>query len=120
MNQFKWICYAVGYVFITSGIMKLLDPEFQNTFNNLGLPFPGTMLFIVAIVEVACGMLLLGRMYVNQASVALIIVMAGAIYLTKIPILTAQGILEFAFEARLDIIMLIFLILLWMSKKRTY
>lgn len=120
MNLFKWICYAVGYVFITSGVMKLLDPEFQSTFNHLGIPFPGTMLFVIAIVEVACGMLLLGRMYVKQASSALIVIIVGAIYLTKVPVFNAQGILAFAFDARLDIVMLILLTLLWITKKETY
>lgn len=113
MNMSKWICYAVGYVFITSGIMKLLVSDFKTTFISLGLPFPSTTLLIVAMLEIACGMLLIGRMYVKQASAALIVIILGAICVTKIPILLTQDFLSFAFEARLDIVMLILLIVLW-------
>jgi uncharacterized membrane protein YphA (DoxX/SURF4 family) len=113
VNQLKWIGYAVGYVFITSGVMKLLDADFQTTFIHLGLPFPYALLFLVALTEVACGMLIIGNMYVKQASMALIVIMAGAIYFTKVPVLSAQGILSFAFEARLDVVMLVLLLLLW-------
>lgn len=111
----NWICYAVGYVFITSGILKLIDPNFKATFYELGLPFPETTLFFIAILEIACGALIVGKMYVRQAAIALLIVICGAIYLTKIPILfnQQQGFLPFLFQARLDIVMLILLLIIW-------
>ncbi|MUK88168.1 DoxX family membrane protein [Ornithinibacillus sp. L9] len=113
MNMSRWICYAVGYVFITSGVMKLLIPDFKATFYDLGLPFPETTLFFVAIVEIACGTLLIGGMYVKQAAITLTVIICGALFLTKLPILINQGILAFAFNARLDIVMLILLLVIW-------
>lgn len=109
----RWIGYAVGYVFITSGILKLVVSDFKVIFASLGLPFSEVTLFIVAALEIACGMLIAGRMYVKQAVIPLILIMVGALFLTKIPLLTSAGFLPFAFEARLDIIMLILLGLLW-------
>ncbi|MBN6205896.1 DoxX family protein [Ralstonia pickettii] len=108
-----WICYAAGYVFITSGIMKLVVPGFKGMFAGLGLPFPDITLFLVALLEVSCGMLIAGRMYIKQAAPPLIVIMIGAILITKIPIITNEGLLSFAFEARLDIVVLILLILIW-------
>ncbi|WP_164671101.1 DoxX family protein [Virgibacillus doumboii] len=113
MNISKWICYAVGYVFLTSGILKLVAADFKATFMSLGLPFPGTTLFLVAITEITCSALIIGRMYVKQAAAPLILIILGAIYLTKLPVLMTDGFLQFAFNARLDIVMLILLILLW-------
>lgn len=121
MYQTKWICYLIGYVFVTSGILKLVDSDFQTVFANLGLPFPQVTLFLVAITEVACGMLVIARMYIKHATIPLIIVMIGALCLTKWPVLSEQGLLTFAFEARLDIVMLVLLILIgqhWQSAKR--
>ena len=109
----KWICYAAGYVFITSGVMKLVVPGFKGMFASLGLPFPEITLFIVAILELACGMLIASRMYIKQAAPPLILIMIVAIILTKVPMISSNGFLSFAFEARLDIVVLILLILIW-------
>ncbi|WP_404450704.1 DoxX family protein [Virgibacillus necropolis] len=113
MPMAKWICYAVGYVFITTGIVKLLLDDFQTYFNNLDLPFPQTLLLIVALTEIVCGALIAGRFYVKEASVPLIIIMLAAIFLTKLPFLTEQGFFQFLYAARLDIVLLILLLLLW-------
>ncbi|PAV28592.1 hypothetical protein CIL05_16105 [Virgibacillus profundi] len=113
MNLSKWICYSVGYVFITSGILKLLVSDFKALFISLGLPFPTSTLLLVALIEIGCGMLIAGRMYVNFAVPPLILIMFGALYLTKIPVLLNKGFFSFAFEARLDIVMLILLLLIW-------
>ncbi|MFD1040284.1 DoxX family protein [Virgibacillus byunsanensis] len=117
MPMSKWICYAVGYVFITSGILKLVMSDFKSVFMSLNLPFPSTILFLVAITEIACGGLIAARIYTKQASAPLIFIMLSAIYLTKLPILLQQGFLSFAFEARLDIVMLILLLLIWQHIK---
>ncbi|WP_170848278.1 DoxX family membrane protein [Lentibacillus halodurans] len=116
INMSKWICYAVGYVFLTSGILKLVVSDFKATFMSVGLPFPETTLFLVAITEIACSAFILGRLYVKQAVALLILIILGAIFLTKLPILMNQGFLQFAFEARLDIVMLILLLLLWQHR----
>lgn len=113
MNMSVWICYAVGYVFLTSGILKLVSADFKATFMSLDLPYPGTGLFLVAITEITCSVLILGGIYVKQAAAPLILIILGAIFLTKMPVLMTDGFLQFAFNARLDIVMLILLILLW-------
>jgi uncharacterized membrane protein YphA (DoxX/SURF4 family) len=114
-----WICYTVGYVFIASGILKFLDGSFKGMFIQMGLPFPETTLFLVALTELGCGMLILSRMYVKLAVPPLVLIMFGAIYITKIPVLLNEGFLRFAFEARLDIVMLILLLLIWQRWRHT-
>lgn len=116
MTMSKWICYAVGYVFLTSGILKLLVSDFKATFMSLGLPFPESALFLVAMTEIACSAFILARLYVKQAAAPLILIILGAIFLTKLPILINQGFLQFAFDARLDVVMLILLLLLWQHR----
>ncbi|RYG73405.1 DoxX family protein [Lentibacillus lipolyticus] len=116
MHLIKWLCYAVGYVFLISGILKLTTNDFKVAFMNLGLPFPDTILFLVAVSEIACSVLIIARIYVKQASGLLIFIILCAIYLTKLPVLINQGLLRFAFEARLDIVMLILLLVLWQHK----
>ncbi|WP_405100061.1 DoxX family protein [Oceanobacillus sp. FSL H7-0719] len=113
MQMKKWICYAVGYVFITSGISKLVVHDFKGMFANLGLPYPELILFLVAILELSCGLLIASRMYIKQATPPLILIMIVAIILTKVPNISSNGLLSFAFEARLDIVMLILLFLVW-------
>lgn len=109
----KWIYYAVGYVFVTSGIAKLVVGDFKTMFANLGIPFPAASLFIIALLELGCGMLLAGNMFVKYALIPLIIIICGAILITKLPILFSNGILDFAFQSRLDFVLLILLLLLW-------
>lgn len=121
MNQTKWICYLVGYVFVISGILKLVDNDFQAVFASLGMPFPRITLFLVAITELACGTLLLARMYIKFATLPLLVIIISALLLTKWPVFAEQGLLTFAFEARLDIVMLVLLLLLgqhWQKNKR--
>ena len=113
----RWICYAVGYVFITSGVIKLIVPDFKGLFAGLGLPYPELTLFLVAVIEIACGMLIAGRMYIRFAAPPLILIMAIAIILTKIPTLTHSGFLSFAFEATIHTVMSILLFLIWKHGK---
>lgn len=109
----NWICYAVGYVFIVTGLVKLLFDDFQVIFNSMDIPYPETVLLLIAIVEIVCGALIAAGYYVKEASIPLIIIIMGAIILTKTPVLTGQGFFQFLFVARLDIVMLILLILLF-------
>lgn len=113
MNMANWLCYAVGYVFITSGVMKLLVPDMRAMFYNIGIPYPETTLFLVAIIELGCGALIAGGMYIKKATIPLLVIMAGAIILHKLPILLKEGILSFTFQARLDIVLIILLLLLF-------
>lgn len=109
----NWLRYAVGYVFISSGIVKLLVPSFKHFFFSLVIPFPYTTLFLVAIIEITCGALIIAKMYIKNATLPLIVIMIGAISIAKFPILLKEGLLLFVFESRLDFVMLILLILLW-------
>jgi putative oxidoreductase len=104
--------YLVAYVFIISGIMKLFSTELGHYFIQLKLPYPLTVMFIVAIVEIVCGTLILMNTRVKVASIPLLIIMIGAFLLTKVPLLHT-GFLPFAFNARLDILMLVLLFILY-------
>lgn len=106
------IRYAVAYVFIISGFMKLLNTELANHFLSIGLPYPQLMLKLVILLEIGCGVLILANKSVKKASIPLIAIMIAAILLTKLPILNA-GFLPFAFNARLDLVMLMLLIILY-------
>jgi uncharacterized membrane protein YphA (DoxX/SURF4 family) len=106
------IRYAVSFVFITSGVMKLFSTELAQVFIGLGLPFPDILLYVTAFLEIICGVLILLNRSVKMAVIPLIGIMIAAILLTKLPLLDS-GILPFAFKARLDIVMLILLYILY-------
>ncbi|WP_138419114.1 DoxX family protein [Aquibacillus sediminis] len=107
---FPIIHYLIAYVFLAAGILKWVSPNFVTIFANLGLPFPQVTVLIVATVEIIAASLILFNLYVKQAAISLVIIMIVAILLSKMPILFNQGILTFAFEARLDIVMLTLLL----------
>jgi putative oxidoreductase len=111
-STIKLLRYVVAYVFITSGFMKLLSTELANSFIGLGLPYPHLLLNIVILLEIICGILLLINKSVKNATIPLIAIMIAALVLTKVPILTS-GVLQFAFNARLDIVMFVLLIILY-------
>ncbi|WP_102028819.1 DoxX family protein [Salirhabdus sp. Marseille-P4669] len=111
VQTLRFIRYVVAYVFIVSGIMKVLSSEVANHFMGLGLPLPQQTLYVIAFLEVGCGLLLLTNRYVKYATIPLMIIMIGAILFTKVPILHS-GFLQFAFQARLDIVLLVLLFIL--------
>ncbi|MFC4402573.1 DoxX family protein [Gracilibacillus xinjiangensis] len=106
------IRYAVGYVFIVSAIMKLFVADLTSAFASYGLPYPDVVVLIVGITELICGVLIASNYYVRKAALPLLVIMAVALLLTKVPLLH-NGLFQFAFEARLDIVMLILLYILW-------
>ena len=112
LSTIKFIRYAVAYVFITSGLMKLISTELANGFLNLGLPYPHMMLYLVVFLEIVCGLLILGNKAVKNAVIPLIAIMIVALLLTKLPSIHT-GFLQFAFNARLDIVMLVLLVILY-------
>src|SRR5699024_786158 len=93
--------------------MKLIMGDFLATFVNIGMPYPEMTIFFLALIEIGCGAFIIARLYVKHAAIPLMIIMIGAIILTKVPILVNDGILSFLFHARLDVIMFILLFLLW-------
>lgn len=111
------IRYAVAYVFITSSLMKLMSPDAANHFLGLGLPYPHLMLKLVIFLELGCGILLLVNKSVKNAVVPLIGIMIVALLVTKVPLLHT-GFLPFAFQARLDIVMLLLLVYLYKQYPR--
>ncbi|MCR2822000.1 DoxX family protein [Lederbergia panacisoli] len=105
--------YVIAYVFIISGLMKLVNEDLGSVFIQLGLPFPLYLMYAVAAIEVVCGILILANKMVHHAVIPLIGIMIAAILLTKVPSLHS-GFMPFAFNARLDIVMLV---LLWVLYK---
>ncbi len=111
-NPLSVVRYVVAYVFITSGVMKLISSHLAEIFINLGLPFPELLLHVTAFLEIICGILILLNRSVKNAAIPLIGIMIAAILLTKLPTITT-GIVQFAFNARLDIVMLVLLFVLY-------
>ncbi|MEH7095519.1 DoxX family protein [Neobacillus vireti] len=111
------IRYAVAYVFITSSLMKIMSPDVANHFLGLGLPYPHLMLKLVIFLEIGCGILLVVNKSVKYAAVPLIGIMIIALLVTKVPLLHT-GFLPFAFQARLDIVMLLLLVYLYKQYSR--
>ncbi|WP_230200064.1 DoxX family protein [Bacillus niameyensis] len=112
MFSFKIMRYVVAYVFIVSGLMKLLDTGLGNFFVSLGLPFPTFLLYAVALTEIICGIFIILNIKVKLASIPLLAIMIGAIVITKLPTLSVN-VMKFLFDARLDIVMLAILIMLY-------
>ncbi|WP_208592038.1 DoxX family protein [Gracilibacillus suaedae] len=112
ISSHQLIRYLVGYVFIASALMKLVVADFTGAFANYGIPYPEAAVLIIGISELACAGLIIFNYYVKQATILLIGIMVAAIFLTKVPVLES-GLFEFAFEARLDIVMLFLLYILW-------
>lgn len=88
-----------------------MSSELGNHFISLGLPYPLKTMYVVALLEVICGILLIVNKGVKKAVIPLIIIMVAALLLTKVPYLH-NGFLDFAFHARLDLVMLILLVVL--------
>ncbi|GHI00183.1 DoxX family protein [Neobacillus kokaensis] len=112
LSTMKLIRYAVAYVFVISGLMKLLNTETANHFIGLGLPYPEMMLHLVIILEIGCGILVLLNKCVRTAVIPLIAIIIAAILITKLPYLNSN-LLQFAFYAKLDIVMLVLLGILY-------
>ncbi|MBO0992584.1 DoxX family protein [Bacillus sp. SD088] len=108
----KYLRYVVAYIFIVSGLMKIVSSELGSYFVQLGLPFPEITLYIVAFIEIIAGVCLLLKIVPKLATIPLMAIMLTAIVITKIPILSTDF-MKFLFEARLDITVLVLLIVLY-------
>lgn len=116
-TSYKLIRYLVAYVFIVSGFMKLVSSELAQSFFRLGLPYPQILLNVVILLEIICGVFILVNKAVKNAVIPLIGIMIGALLLTKTPVLGTGNLLHFLFTARLDIVMLVLLIILYRFPK---
>src|SRR5271157_3037212 len=105
---------AVGGVFFTSGLIKLLYAnQGAGRFTKLGIPGPEFMANFVGVVEVAAGLLLAAGLATRLAAIPLVIDMLVAIGTSKLPMLFGPGpepvaaapkvgLWAFAYQARLD------------------
>lgn len=114
VHTMSMIRYSVAFVFIISGTMKIVSNEVANHFLSLGLPSAHTLLYVVALLEIGCGICIVANKWVKYSSIPLIIIICGAILLTKIPLLHTD-VLTFLFQVRLDFVMLLLLIVLFLK-----
>ncbi|MFP5236195.1 MAG: DoxX family protein [Acidobacteriota bacterium] len=117
---------VVGLVFITEGILKLIEPGALGAgrFARIGLPIPHILGPFVGIVEIISGAAVVLNLYTGEAAVLLLCVIATALVTTKLPILLGHsvgrfhapagghGVLAFIHEARTDLSMLFCLVAL--------
>lgn len=61
----KAIRYLVAYVFLISGIMKLISEDLGNYFTSLGLSYPIQIMYFVAITEIVCGIFILANKWIK-------------------------------------------------------
>jgi len=69
--------YIVAYIFTISGLKKLLNEEIADHFMNLGTFYTKLTLYIVALLEIVCGILIAFNKWVKLASIPLIIIIIG-------------------------------------------
>jgi uncharacterized membrane protein YphA (DoxX/SURF4 family) len=100
---------SAGAVFLSEGIQKYLFPDTigAGRFSKIGIPSPEVMGPFVGGVEIVCGALVLAGLFTRLAAVPLIVIMAVAIFTTKIPMLTQKGFWFMAHESRTDFAMIL-------------
>jgi putative oxidoreductase len=89
---------AVGVVFASEGMQKLIFPEALGAgrFAKTGIPAPELMGPFVGVLELLCGLLVLAGAFTRLAVLPLMLIMLVAIVSTKLPILLGHGILGFS------------------------
>ncbi|HVZ82509.1 MAG TPA: DoxX family protein [Terracidiphilus sp.] len=112
---------VVGLVFLTEGILKFVQPGELGAgrFAHIGLPIPGVLAPIVAVIEIIAGTAMMLGLYAGDAALALLLIIMVALFTTKLPILLGHrigrfepphlahyGFLSFLHEARTDLCML--------------
>ncbi|MFD1416177.1 DoxX family protein [Oceanobacillus jeddahense] len=117
MKPTKLICYVVGCVFLVSGLMKFVDLSMVSSFEQMGVPLSNYVYFFVALFEVMAGLLLIGRIFIHICLIPLIFILLGALFFTKLPLLSGDGVFAFLFASRLDLTLLILLLFLWTQRK---
>jgi putative oxidoreductase len=100
---------AVGAVFLSEGIQKLLFASELGAgrFERIGIPLANVSAPFTAFFEIVCGLLVILGLGTRLAAIPLLIVMTIAIASTKIPILLQSGFWKMAHEARTDFSMLL-------------
>ncbi len=84
---------SVGAVFLSEGVQKFLYPAMRGSgrFEKIGLPYPEVLGYLVGSAEAFCGALILVGFATRVVALPLILIMLGAIVVTKIPILLGHG-----------------------------
>lgn len=102
----------VGWVFLSEGILKFMDPGSLGAgrFARIGIPAPHLSAPFVGLVEIVCGAMLILGIATLYAAIPLIIDIGVAIWTTKIPMLHKQGFWPMMHESRTDYCMLLGLI----------
>lgn len=76
---------GVGVIFIVAGWGKLTGIEgTQGFFGNLGIPLPGLMAWVVAIIEFFGGLMVLIGAYIRIPTLLMAIIMIVALLTTKL------------------------------------
>ncbi len=117
-----FIRIAVGLIFFTQGILKYIDPKMGvERFARIGFPHPAFTAHFVGTFEIVCGLLVLAGLWIRVAAIPLLIIISTAIVTTKIPELSrvGQGFWFMVSDARTDFAMLMCLIFLVVSGRRT-
>lgn len=88
----------VGTIFVSEGLQKFLYPALRGPgrFAEIGFPAPEFFGYGVGLIEVVCGVLLLMGLYTRWVAVPLVLIMLGAFFTTKLPILLGDGFGPFA------------------------
>jgi putative oxidoreductase len=111
----------VGLVFLSEGIQKFMYPEIVGVgrFLKIGFENPEFWAYFTATFEIICGTFIFTGLLTRLASIPLLVVMAVAITLTKIPILQEKGFWFMAHDARTDfaMTMLLFYLLIYGAGK---
>ena len=117
-----FIRIAVGLIFFTQGILKYTDAKMGvERFARIGFPHPAFTAHFVGAFEIVCGLLVLAGLWTRIAAIPLLVVICTAIVITKIPELThaGQGFWFMVSDARADFAMLMCLLFLVVSGRRT-
>jgi uncharacterized membrane protein YphA (DoxX/SURF4 family) len=111
----------VGLVFLSEGIQKYLFPELVGAgrFRKLGVFAPDITGYVVGLIEIVCSLCILLRFKVRIFVLPLFGVMAGALYYTKLPTLIHEGFWKTAHEGRTDFSMIMGLVFLYLSFRRS-
>jgi uncharacterized membrane protein YphA (DoxX/SURF4 family) len=113
---------AVGLIFSTQGILKYMDPKMGvERFARIGFSHPALTAHFVGTFEIVCGLLVLAGVWTRVTAIPLVIIICTAIVTTKLPELTraGQGFWFMVSDARTDFAMLMCLLFLIVSGRRT-
>jgi putative oxidoreductase len=71
---------AIGVVFIGTGVRKLSDrPTANANFDHWGVPAPTTMVVVISVLEIVCGLLVLLGLATRLGALLLCVDMLGAV-----------------------------------------